>query len=78
MSKKTFRFEDALHELETLVERMEQGDLSLENALKTFERGIQLSRLCQNALQDAEQKVQILLEENGQLQLKPFVPEHEN
>jgi exodeoxyribonuclease VII small subunit len=65
-------FEDSMDELEKLVEQMEQGDISLEDALKAFERGIKLTRTCQQALQDAEQKVQILLEKNGQQTLEPF------
>jgi exodeoxyribonuclease VII small subunit len=55
-------FEKALAELESLVERMEQGDLSLEASLKEFERGIALARQCQQALQQAEQKVRLLTE----------------
>jgi exodeoxyribonuclease VII small subunit len=65
-------FEQALAELETLVEKMEQGDLSLEESLQSFERGIQLTRNCQQALQAAEQKVQILLEKDGGAQLEDF------
>ncbi|MCO6412361.1 MAG: exodeoxyribonuclease VII small subunit [Thiogranum sp.] len=65
-------FEAALAELETLVERMEQGDLSLDESLKQFERGIKLTRSCQQSLRDAEQKVQVLLEKNGQETLEPF------
>lgn len=61
-----------MEELEKLVEEMERGDLSLEESLKSFERGIKLTRTCQQALQDAEQKVQILLEKNGQQTLEPF------
>jgi exodeoxyribonuclease VII small subunit len=72
MAKKALHFEDSLAELEQLVERMEQGNLPLEEALKLFERGIQLTRTCQKALKEAEQKVQILLEENGEPTLKPF------
>jgi len=53
-------FEDALGELETLVKDMEAGDLSLEDSLKTFERGVHLTKTCQIALKDAEQKVSIL------------------
>ena len=68
-------FEDAMDELEKLVEQMEQGDISLEESLKAFERGIKLTRTCQQALQDAEQKVQILLEKNGQQTLEPFTDE---
>lgn len=75
--KKTdeFNFEQALEELEGLVERMEQGDLSLEQSLKDFERGIELTRACQNALKEAEQKVQLLSEQSGQEKLVPFEDE---
>ena len=61
-----------MEELERLVEQMERGDISLEESLKSFERGIKLTRSCQQALQEAEQKVQILLEKNGQQTLEPF------
>ncbi len=71
-SNKTPDFETALAELEALVERMEQGDLSLDESLKQFERGVQLTRSCQKALKDAEQKVQVLLERDGQESLEPF------
>ena len=71
-SQKTPEFETALAELEALVEKMEQGDLSLEESLKQFERGVQLTRACQQALRDAEQKVQILLEKDGQTSLEAF------
>ena len=53
-------FEDALEELETIVERMEDGEPSLEDSLKLFERGMDLSRGCQKALDDAEQRIQSL------------------
>lgn len=53
-------FEESLTELEALVERMETGELSLEESLGAFERGIALTRVCQDALQQAEQKVEIL------------------
>lgn len=65
-------FERALEELEALVERMEQGDLSLEDSLQSFERGIALTRLCQKALQDAEQKVEILTGKDGDARVEPF------
>lgn len=61
-----------MQELEQLVEQMERGELSLEESLKSFEHGIKLTRACQQALQEAEQKVQILLEKNGQQSLEPF------
>ncbi len=59
-------FETALEELETLVENLEQGDISLEESLKLFERGVTLTRSCQTSLKEAEQKVQILLEKSGE------------
>ena len=65
-------FETSLKELETLVESMEQGDLSLEDSLGHFERGVQLSRACQQALKTAEQKVEILMKKNGQEEITPF------
>lgn len=54
---KKIDFEKTLTELEAVVERMEQGDLSLEDSLKEFERGISLTRACQQALAEAEQRV---------------------
>ncbi len=65
-------FETALNELEGLVEKMEQGDISLEASLAAFERGIQLTRTCQEALSQAEQKVETLLNQNGSEQITPF------
>jgi exodeoxyribonuclease VII small subunit len=68
-------FEKALEELEGLVSSMEAGDLSLENALQQFERGIQLTRQCQLALREAEQKVEILTEKAGQVETADFDPD---
>lgn len=65
-------FEASLAELEALVERMEKGELSLEEALTDFQRGIELSRQCQQSLKSAEQKVQILLGQSEQGDLAPF------
>lgn len=65
-------FEQALEELEALVERMEKGDLALEDSLKSFERGIALTRLCQKALQEAEQKVEILTGKDSDARVEPF------
>ena len=53
-------FEEALEELEAIVERMEDGEPSLEESLKLFERGMDLTRRCQKALDDAEQRIRIL------------------
>ncbi|HHJ17432.1 MAG TPA: exodeoxyribonuclease VII small subunit [Gammaproteobacteria bacterium] len=71
-SQKKTDFETALAELEALVEKMEQGELSLDESLQQFERGVQLTRSCQQALKDAEQKVQVLLQKDGQETLEPF------
>jgi len=65
-STDTIDFEKALDELENLVERMEKGESNLEDSLKDFERGIELTRQCQKALAEAEQKVQILLKKDGE------------
>jgi exodeoxyribonuclease VII small subunit len=62
---KPFDFEVSLAKLEELVAAMEDGDLSLEESLQAFETGIKLTRECQAALQSAEQKVQILMNNNG-------------
>lgn len=67
-----FNFESALEQLNDLVEKMEAGGLSLEDSLKYFEQGIALTRQCQQALKQAEQKVQILLEKNGELTLAAY------
>ncbi|CAA0090807.1 exodeoxyribonuclease VII small subunit [Zhongshania aliphaticivorans] len=64
---KTVNFETSLTELEKLVQSMESGELSLEDSLKAFESGMQLSRDCQQALADAEQKVQLLMEKDGEI-----------
>jgi exodeoxyribonuclease VII small subunit len=68
-------FESALEELEKLVASMEDGDLPLEHALEQFERGIQLTRHCQKALREAEQKVQILTEKADQVEIADFDPD---
>lgn len=65
-------FEKSLTELETLVERMESGELSLEDSMKQFERGIQLARACQQMLKQAELKVQQLVQKDGRATLEAF------
>jgi len=65
--------EKSLKELETIVEKLEEGDIPLEESLKEFEKGVKLSRDCQTALKDAEQKVQILIDG----ELKDFDTEEE-
>ena len=68
-------FETALRDLEEIVERLEQGDLPLEESLAAFERGVLLTRTCQVALKEAEQKVEILLKKAGESVPAPFTPE---
>lgn len=68
-------FEKALTELEEIVATLERGDLSLDAALKHFERGIALTRQCQASLKDAELKVEKLVEKDGKASLEPFEPE---
>ena len=71
-SAKKFDLEKSLASLEEIVEELESGDLPLETAMKKFEEGIKLTRGCQAALKDAEQKVQILLKSAGQDALEDF------
>jgi exodeoxyribonuclease VII small subunit len=73
--KATADFEHSLADLQTLVERLENGELSLEESLSSFEQGIRLTRECQAALAQAEQKVQLLLERDGELEQVGFDPE---
>jgi exodeoxyribonuclease VII small subunit len=68
-------FEHSLADLQALVERLENGELSLEDSLSAFEQGIRLTRECQGALTQAEQKVQLLLERDGELQQVDFEAE---
>ena len=71
-NEKSAGFEQSLAELEQLVQRLEGGDLPLDEALKTFERGIELTRHCQSSLKAARQKVDILLKRSGQMEVEPF------
>ena len=76
-STKKFNLEKSLADLEDLVEELESGDLPLEKALKKFEEGIKLTRGCQAALKEAEQKVEILLNSAGGEDLEDFVVDEE-
>jgi exodeoxyribonuclease VII small subunit len=68
-------FETAMRDLEELVERLEHGDLPLEESLAAFERGVMLTRACQSALKEAEQKVEILLKKAGESAIEDFMPD---
>jgi exodeoxyribonuclease VII small subunit len=63
MSKSKSSFEQQLAELESIVQAMEQGDLSLDDALKHFEKGVKLTKSCQNLLDSARQKIKLLTEQ---------------
>ena len=64
MTEKNINLEQSLKDLESLVTELETGELPLEEAMKKFENGIKLTRVCQTALKEAEQKVEILLNDN--------------
>lgn len=65
-------FEQSLEQLEAIVEKMEKGELSLEQSLEAFEEGVKLTRNCQDTLRKAEQRVTELLQENGELKEREF------
>jgi exodeoxyribonuclease VII small subunit len=73
-SKKKIDFEKSLGALEDIVHTLEDGDLSLEASLSAFERGVLLTRECQTALTEAEQRVQILIQKEGETELVDFTP----
>ncbi|WON76207.1 exodeoxyribonuclease VII small subunit [Serratia sp. UGAL515B_01] len=76
--EQSISFEHSLSELESIVNRLESGELTLEEALNEFERGVQLARQGQQKLQQAEQRVQILLNDyNDDAALAPFTPDAE-
>jgi exodeoxyribonuclease VII small subunit len=67
------KFEEALKRLEKIVDELESGDLSLDDALEKYEEGVKLSRLCEKKLEAAKKKVEILIKaEDGSAELKPF------
>jgi len=68
-------FEQALARLETIVKAMESGDLALEQAISEFQEGMQLARICREKLDQAEQKIEMLVSEAGALTKKPFQAE---
>ncbi len=66
-------FESSLEELESLVEKLEKGQLTLDESLGIFERGMKLARVCNQKLSKAERKIEILIEENGKLKTESFI-----
>jgi len=71
------KFEDSLERLEKIVDDLEKGNVPLEQALKLFEEGMQLSTACRKELEQAEGKVEVLLKQNGKLQPEPYEPSRE-
>ena len=77
--KKTEKFEDALKQLQAIVDKLERGDLPLEDALESFTEGVRLVRFCHQKLEEAESKVQTLLkDEQGEWTTAPFEPSSVN
>ncbi len=70
MAKKTF--ESALAKLEQIADELEKGDLSLDKSLKKFDEGIKLVQFCNQRLEEAKARVELLLEEQGNIEAKPF------
>ena len=68
-------FETKIKELEEIVAVLEKGDLSLEDSVKKFEEGIKVSKLCTELLENAEKRITIILEKNGEIEEENFLPE---
>ncbi|MBM37500.1 MAG: exodeoxyribonuclease VII small subunit [Woeseia sp.] len=77
-SAKKINLEKSISDLEKLVNELESGDLSLEKAIKKFEEGIKLSRKCQTALKEAEQKIEILLGDDTSEKVTSFIKDGED
>ncbi len=77
MSKEKKNFEEAISELEYIVDRLERGELSLEESMEAFQKGVELSRYCSKKLDEAEKKITVLIEnEKGEIKEKPVnIPE---
>jgi len=75
--RNTVDFEQELADLEAIVDQLEHGELPLEEALRQFERGVALARVCQESLKQAEQKVEILLRKTPDAEPEPFEPDDE-
>jgi len=77
-SAKPKTFEASLEELERIVRQLEEGELTLEKSLELFEQGVKLSRECQERLNQAERRIEILMRDNqGRATVRPFDPESE-
>ena len=77
MAKKTF--EQAMHQLEQIVQDLESGDMPLEKAIKKFEEGIQLSKYCTQKLDETEQRITVLMQDSsGKVSEMPFAPQNKH
>jgi exodeoxyribonuclease VII small subunit len=70
-------FESALERLEQIVRDLESGELPLEKAIENFQEGMKMAKICRDKLDQAEQKIEMLVKENGEFLKKPFNPEEE-
>jgi len=77
MVEATVSFEEALSKLEQIVERLENGDVPLEQAIELFQEGMKLSQFCSQKLEQVERKIDMLIEEDGQYTKKAFTPMNE-
>ena len=77
-ASKPVNLEKSLKRLEQIVDELESGDLPLEKAMQRFEEGIKLTRTCQTALKDAEQKVDILMQDANSEQLETFAGDRDD
>lgn len=71
----TKNFEASMKELEEIAEKLSDGEISLDESIKLFENGMKLSKSCQKILEDAEKKVNILLEKDSSIEKQPFESE---
>lgn len=72
MTEQEIGFEQAMEQLETIVAKLEGGDVPLEQAIELFQEGMRLSKICSQKLENVERRIEMLLEEDGQVVKKPF------
>lgn len=78
MTAEPLNFEQAMDKLERIVEQLETGDVPLEQAIELFQEGMKMSHYCSQKLEQVEQKIEMLIEENGNYTKKPFQPADES
>ncbi|BBH21105.1 exodeoxyribonuclease 7 small subunit [Paenibacillus baekrokdamisoli] len=76
--KQPISFEEAIEKLESIVSKLESGDVPLEAAIDLFQEGMQLSQLCGDKLEQVERKIEVLIETEKGIQKKPFAPANED